>query len=153
MANNNTNEGQKFPYNNNVIEYQGGAFRTSSANTLGHFAYDEGMEVRHGGNHPSFKWLWERFESYAHRQILRIESPKTVYSVDSNGETANNEYNVAQQWIVLSASRENARKQYNSSSVTDTRHLTLRGYRKLSKHLDDLPHRIEGNQTVYYVYD
>ena len=60
---------------------------------------------------------------------------------------------MAEQWIVLSASRENSRTQYTSSTVTDTRHLTLRGYRKLSKHLDDLPHRKQGQGTVEYIYD
>jgi len=151
MANNNTNEGQKFPYNN-LIEYQGGAIRTASANTFGAgYSYDEGMVVRHGGNHPSLE-QWERLESYNHRQILRIESPKTLYSYDS-ASVAGQDNDWAQQWIVLSASRENSRTAYTSSTVTDTRHLTLRGYRKLSKHLDDLPHRKQGQGPVYYIYD
>ena len=44
MANNNNNEGDKFPHNSTpVIEYQGGAIRTSSANTQGSgYSYDEG---------------------------------------------------------------------------------------------------------------
>ena len=146
-------EGEKFPYNN-VIEYQGGVFRTSSANTSGNFAYDEGMEVKHGSNHPTLE-QWENLESNGHKNILRIQSPRTIYSVDSIGNTnpSTTTSSQAQQWIVLSASRENLRTGYTSSTVTDTRHLTLRGYRKLSKHINDLPYRLSGNGPVYYVYD
>ena len=152
MANNNNDEGDKFPYNS-VVEYQGGAIRTASANTLGgSYSYDEGSVVRHGSNHPSLKH-WERLESYVHRHILRIESPRTQYSADSSG-VAGTQYDLVEQWIVLSASRENARTQYTPNIVTDTRHLTLRGYRKLSKHLDDIPNfRMQGQGTIYYVYD
>ena len=152
MANNNSDEGKKFPYDNGKIEYQGGAIRTASANGFGAgYSYDEGMVVRHGGNHPSLD-QWERLESYNHRHILRIESPRTQYSYDSSS-TSTQTNDLAEQWIVLSASRENSRTQYTSSTVTDTRHLTLRGYRKLSKHLDDLPHRKQGQGTVEYIYD
>ncbi len=154
MANNNNDEGDKFPYNSTpVIEYQGGAIRTASANTQGAgYSYDEGSVVRHGSNHPSLE-QWERLESYVHRHILRIQSPRTQYSVDSSGASTD-QNDLAQQWIVLSASRENARTQYTPNVVTDTRHLTLRGYRKLSKHLDDLPNfRKEGQGTIHYVYD
>ena len=152
MANNNNSEGDKFPYNN-LIEYQGGAIRTATANGTGSgYSYDEGSVVRHGCNHPSLE-QWERLESYVHRHILRIESPRTQYSVDSSGvSTQNND--LVKQWIVLSASRENARTEYTPNVVTDTRHLTLRGYRKLSKHIDDLPNfRKQGQGTIYYVYD
>lgn len=154
MANNNNDEGDKFPYNSTpVIEYQGGAIRTASANTQGAgYSYDEGSVVRHGSNHPSLE-QWERLESYVHRHILRIQSPRTQYSVDSSG-TSTDSNDLAQQWVVLSASRENARAQYTPNLVTDTRHLTLRGYRKLSKHLDDLPNfRKEGQGTIQYIYD
>ena len=157
MANNNTNEGQEFMHGGGstpTMEYQGGAIRTAYANTFGAgYSYDEGSEVRHGSNHPALKLPWERFETYAHRHILRIQSPQTLYSYDSSGVAGQNN-DIAVQWVVLSASRENPRTGYTSSTVTKTRHLTLRGYRKLSKHLDDLPNfRKQGQGTIYYVYD
>ena len=151
MANNTTDEGQKFPFDN-LISTESGVMRTTSANTLGSgYSYDEGDEVRHGSNHPSLE-QWERLESYVHRHILRIESPRTEYSVDSSGD-AGGDNDQARQMIVLSASRENALAGYTSSTVTKTRHLTLRGYRKLSKNINDLPFRKTGQGIVEYVYD
>ena len=149
MVNSTTNEGQKFPYNT-IIEYEGGLIRTASANTTSGREYTEGMEVKHGSNHPALD-QWENFESNAHRHILRIESPLTEYSVDSSGNAGNNDQ--AKQWIVLSAARENSRQANTSSNITKTRHLTLRGYRKLGKNINDLPHRVTGQGTVEYVYD
>ena len=151
MANNTTNEGQKFPFDN-LISTESGVMRTTSANTLGSgYSYAEGMEVRHGSNHPSLE-QWEKLESYVHKHILRIESPRTEYSVDSSGD-AGGDNDQARQMIVLSASRENALNAYNSSTVTNTRHLTLRGYRKLSKNINDLPFRKTGQGIIEYVYD
>ena len=157
MANNTSSEGQKWPQNN-LISSESGTVRTTSANTTGAgFSYDEGMEVRHGSNHPSLQ-QWVDLESFNHRHILTIRSPKTEYSVDSSGD-AGGSNDLAQQMIVLSASRENHLQGYNTGNPSidtglgKTRHLTLRGYRKLSKNINDLPHRKTGAGTLIYVYD
>lgn len=151
MVNANADEGQKFP-SDNLISTESGLMRTASANTFGSpYSYPEGEEVRHGSNHPSLE-QWEHLESYVHRHIIRILSPRTLYSVDSSGG-AGSDADTAEQWIVLSASRENALNAYTSSTVTNTRHLTLRGYRKLTKNINDLPRRVNGQGTLEYIYD
>ena len=157
MANNTSSEGQKWP-STTLISSESGTVRTTSANTTGAgYSYDEGMEVRHGSNHPSLE-QWVDLESFNHRHILTIRSPKTEYSVDSSGD-AGGSNDLAQQMIVLSASRENHLQGYNTGNPSidtglgKTRHLTLRGYRKLSKNINDLPHRKTGAGTLIYVYD
>ena len=85
MANNTSSEGQKWP-STTLISSESGTVRTTSANTTGAgYSYDEGMEVRHGSNHPSLQ-QWVDLESFNHRHILTIRSPKTEYSVDSSGD-------------------------------------------------------------------
>ena len=87
MVNANADEGSKFP-SDNLISTESGVMRTTSANTFGgQYSYPEGEEVRHGSNHPSLDH-WSELESFVHRHIIRIVSPRTLYSEDSSGAAA-----------------------------------------------------------------
>jgi len=145
----NVNEGARFDFDSgsDSITFADGIIKAGEANATYQTAV--GDRIYHGGNNPNYDKYWERMESFVHRSIIRIQSHGTTHQYH-NGASSNTTQK--QNFVTLSAHRENPRQQYNSSDVTKTRHLALRGYKKISKTEDNIEsHKFQGH--AYGVYD